>query len=468
MASQLAATAHASVSSAFASGATLDVGFRKRQLGLLAQGLKANADEVVAAVGRDLGRPKVEALQAELLGVLGEIQLVASKLDEWVKDEQVETPALAQPATSWVQRVPLGPVLIIAPWNFPINLALYPLIGAIAAGCTAVLKPSEVTPNCSRVIANIVRSSLDPKAYVCVEGGVAETTELLKLKWGLVFYTGNGEVARVVAAAAAKNLTPVVLELGGKSPVYVAEDADIPTSAKRIMAAKIINAGQMCVSPDHVFVHHSVKDAFVKECLAALSAFLGPDPRSSPHFGRIVNTRHFDRVVSLLDPKAHGGKVLSSSAPGKPTSVREERFIAPALIVDPKLDSRIMLHEEIFGPILPIVGVASLDEAARVITARGETPLAAYCFTASDAVVRSFLSKVRSGGVTVNDCVSHVANSSLPFGGCAESGCGAYHGKFSFDAFTHQRGVMQRPFQPDKKLYPPFAPAVEKMLRSMV
>lgn len=447
----------------FEAGTTLPLDFRRGQLARLAEGVRTRAADVETALTRDLGRPPLESVQTEVLSLLADLAFAESNLDQWTADETVQTPSSSGPAvTSKVVKQPRGPALIIAPWNFPVRLALAPLIGAIAAGAPAVVKPSEIAPASSSLVTGLVKSFLDPAAYVVVEGGAAETKALLDMPWSVVFYTGGTAVGREVYQSAAKNLASVVLELGGKSPVYVHSDADLVVAAKRVVAAKLINAGQMCVAPDYVLVHASVKDAFVKEVLSALDKFLGTDPRQSKSLGRLVNHHHFDRVVRLLSD-THRGTVVCG---GLDKFAREEKYAAPTVVLEPHLGSKLM-REEIFAPLLPVISVQSLAHAIGVINAR-EHSLASYVFTADETVVTKFVRETLSGGTCWNDCVAHLANPHLPFGGVGGSGLGAYHGRASFDAFTHRRALLAKPFTPDNKLYPPHSDKVLKMMRSMI
>jgi aldehyde dehydrogenase (NAD+) len=354
-----------------------------------------------------------------------------------------------------VIRDPLGVVLIIAPWNYPVGLLLAPLVGAIAAGNCVVLKPSEVTAHTSAVLARWVPEYLDPRAIALVEGGVEETTELLSQRFDHVFYTGNGQVGRIVMEAAAKNLTPVTLELGGKSPCIVHEDANLETAARRIAWGKFVNAGQTCIAPDYVLVHESQEEALVEALERSVRDFYGDDPKATPDYARIVNHRHHERLSTLMkDGKpAFGGKLDA-----------EQRYVAPTALRDVSPDSRIM-QEEIFGPILPILSVKSIDEAIDFVNER-EKPLALYLFTSSSAIEDEVLARTSSGGACVNGTLLHIMDPKMPFGGVGPSGTGAYHGRHTFETFSHRKSVLTRGTRFDPKImYPPYGERLTKLMQ---
>jgi aldehyde dehydrogenase (NAD+) len=349
-------------------------------------------------------------------------------------------------------------VLIIAPWNYPFQTAVLPLVGALGAGNCVVLKPSEVAPHTSAVIAKWIPKYLDTDTVQVVEGGVPETTELLRQKWDHIFYTGNGTVGRIVMEAASKHLTPVTLELGGKSPTIVDETADLDGAAKRIVYGKFFNAGQTCVAPDYVLVDERVHDALLNRMVSAVREFYGDDPKQSPDFARIINDRHHARLARLLDGAdvATGGETDAS-----------ERYIAPTILKNVKEDDEVM-KEEIFGPILPVISVPSVRAAVAFIN-RQPKPLALYCFSTNKEAQEAVIEGTSAGGTTINHVWLHVGVPTLPFGGVGESGMGAYHGRHSFEAFSHQRGVLRKSTLKDPPLmFPPYAPWKQRLLKRIL
>ncbi len=375
-----------------------------------------------------------------------------------MRPDRVHTPVVAQPGSSKIHKDPLGVVLVIAPWNYPFQLAMAPIVGAIAAGNCALVKPSEVAPAVSAMLAKLLPEYLDPDAIAVVEGGVDETTELLRCRFDHIFYTGNGRVGRIVMRAAAEHLTPVTLELGGKSPTIVDRDVDLTVAARRIAWAKFTNAGQTCVAPDYVLVERPAYDAFVAEMVATVRAFYGDNAQLSEDFGRIINTRHHDRLVALLEGStiAVGGQ-----------HDREDRFLAPTVLTDVALDSPVMT-DEIFGPILPILPVDDIEAAIALINARPK-PLALYLFSNDASVQRKILERTSSGSAVINHALMQMTVPGLPFGGVGNSGMGAYHGKHSFDCFTHNKAVLRKPTALDPTfMYPPYSPRTIKLLKALL
>jgi aldehyde dehydrogenase (NAD+) len=428
----------------FESGRTRPLAWRREQLVRLRALLREHGEELLAALRADLGKPAFEAWATDVASVRIEASLALRNLRRWTRPERVGW--IPFPGRARVVREPLGVVLVIAPWNYPVQLLLSPLVGALAAGNCAVLKPSEVTAHTSALLARLLPSCLDPDAVAVVEGAVPETTALLAERFDHVFYTGNGRVGRVVMEAAAKHLTPVTLELGGKSPCIVHADADLRVAARRIAWGKFLNAGQTCIAPDYVLVDREREAELVAELGAAIRDFYGEDPRSSPDYARIASERHHRRLVGLL---ASGEVAIGGSFDAG------ERYLAPTVLRRVALDSPAM-QEEIFGPILPVLAVASLDEAIAIVR-RGEKPLALYLFTRDRAVEERVLAETSSGGACVNGTILHVANPALPFGGVGESGMGAYHGRHSFETMSHRRAVLARGTRFDPKLlYPPY------------
>jgi aldehyde dehydrogenase (NAD+) len=370
----------------------------------------------------------------------------------------VRLPLAQRPGRGRVVREPLGVVLVIAPWNYPVHLALLPVIGAIAAGNCVVVKPSEVSAHTSATLARLVPEYLDPDCIAVVEGGVRETTALLERRFDHIFYTGNGNVGRVVMGAAAKHLTPVTLELGGKSPVIVADDADLDVAARRIAWGKFLNAGQTCVAPDYALVARSVKDELIDELARSVTEFYGTDPKGSPDYARIVNDRHFHRLDALLGDGAH--------AVGGDTDP-EQRYIAPTVLDHVAVDAPVM-EDEIFGPLLPVLPVDDVDEAIGFVNERPH-PLALYLFSRSNAVRDRVVASTTSGGVGVNATVLQTAVPPLPFGGVGASGTGAYHGRAGFETFSHRKAVLAKSTRVDPRLaYPPYSRRKERWLRRLL
>ena len=442
----------------FDSGATKALRWRFSQLDALEHLLMEREGDILEALEKDLGKPETEALLSEVRMIVGEVRLTRKKLRSWMKPERVRTPLVAMPGRSYIYREPLGLVLIIAPWNYPFQTAVLPLVGALSAGNCAVLKPSEVAPHTSAVIAKWIPKYLDAEAVQVVEGGVPETTALLRQKWDHIFYTGNGTVGRIVMEAASKHLTPVTLELGGKSPTIVDETADLDSAAKRIVYGKFFNAGQTCVAPDYVLVDERVHDALLNRMVSAVREFYGDDPKQSPDFARIINERHHARLARLLDGAdvATGGETDAS-----------ERYIAPTILKNVKEDDEVM-KEEIFGPILPVISVPSVHAAIAFIN-RQPKPLALYCFSTNREAQEAVIQGTSAGGTTINHVWLHVGVPTLPFGGVGESGMGAYHGRHSFETFSHQRGVLEKSTLKDPPLmFPPYAPWKQRWLKRIL
>ena len=439
-------------------GLTRPLAWRKHQLEQMVKMLEENEAAFLGALATDLGKPSVEGFITDIAFVTSEVKLMIKKLKKWNKPERVRTPLVAMPARSRLIPEPLGVVLVIAPWNYPIQLLLVPAAGAIAAGNAVVMKPSEVSAATSALLGELVPKYMDPSAVAIVEGGIPETTDLLEQRFDHIFYTGNGTVGRVVMTAAVKNLTPVTLELGGKSPVIVDSSANLKVSAHRIAWGKWLNAGQTCVAPDYVLVDEKVRDAFVEELGKAIGEFYGENPQASESYARIVSPRHFDRLKGLLrgTTPAIGG-----------VSDEGTRYISPTVLVDVDLESQVM-NEEIFGPILPVISVSSTDDAISYVNAHAH-PLALYVFAENKKVVREVLSRTTAGGVTVNGTILHLTNPNLPFGGIGESGMGGYHGRAGVRIFQHMKPVLTRGTKLDPSLtYPPYTARKEKIFRKVL
>ena len=431
----------------FESGATKSLAWRLSQLEALEHFFMEREQDILEALRQDLGKPATEAFLSEIGVGLAELRYTRKKLSSWMRPERVRTSTAAVPGRSYIYKEPLGVTLIIGAWNYPMQLVAIPAIGALAAGNCVVLKPSEVAPNVAALMSHWIPKYLDPQAVQVVEGGVPETTSLLRQRWDHIFYTGNGTVGRIVMEAAAKHLTPVTLELGGKSPCIVDESTDLDLTAKRIVYGKFFNAGQTCVAPDYVLVHERVHDALVNRMSAAIREFYGDDPKVSPDFARIVNERHHARLTRLLrdaDIVTGGESDLNA------------RYIAPTILKGVRTDDAVM-QEEIFGPILPVISVPSVDAAIAFVNDRPK-PLALYVFARDTGVQERVIAGTSAGGTTVNHVFLHYAVHELPFGGVGESGMGAYHGRRSFDTFTHRRAVLKKPLFPDPPLlFPPYS-----------
>ncbi|MEO1656272.1 MAG: aldehyde dehydrogenase family protein [Pseudomonadota bacterium] len=439
----------------FKSGKTRSLDWRREQLLALKAGVAAHEADIVEALRKDLGKPKMEATMAEVDYLTKEAGMAVKHLHKWVKPKRVGSPLTTLPASSRIQPEPLGVTLIIGAWNYPIQEVFGPLIGAIAAGNCAVLKPSEGAPNASEVLRQIVEEFLDPDAFATVLGAVEETTALLEQRFDKIFFTGGSAIGRIVMTAAAKHLTPVTLELGGKSPSIVAADADLEVTARRIVWAAFLNSGQLCVRPDYCLVEESVYEKFLGLLKSTAEAFYGEDMKASPDYARIVHERHFDRLAKKLE----GGNVVVGGE-----TDRENLYIAPTILRDVTPDSPSM-QEEIFGPILPVIKVANMDEAIAFINER-DKPLAVYAFTGSNATGERFVNETSSGTIMVNDAVLFQLNHNLPFGGVGESGTGSFHGKHMFDTFSHMKAVMKRGFFADAPLrYPPYTEKALEMTR---
>lgn len=447
--------------SAYESGKTRPLKERRRQLDGLLRFLKEREREIEEALRADLGRPSIEVYPTEIAFVAGEVSLSKKKLKSWTKPARVSTALVAQPGRSWIYHEPLGVVLVIGPWNYPVQLILGPLTGAIAAGNCAVIKPSEVAPATSDLLARRLPAYVSPEIVRVVEGGVAETSELLAQRFDYIFYTGNCTVGRIVMEAAAKNLTPVTLELGGKSPCIVDQFADLVVAARRILWGKFFNAGQTCVAPDYVLVHEAVEDELIAQMQQTLGDFFGEDPRKSPDFGRIVNARHHRRLMKLLPGS---GQPVTGGGGGENEN---ERYLAPTILRDVPPDSPVMA-DEIFGPILPVLKVKDIGQAIAFVNQRPK-PLALYLFSRDQRLQERVLEQTSSGGVTINHTLLHVAIPSLPFGGVGASGLGAYHGRASFETFSHRKSVLKKPTWFDPWFfYPPYNDSKRKWMRRLI
>ena len=431
----------------FLSGATRPEGWRKAQLEALKRLFIENHDELCSALWKDLRRNVTDADLMDVAYNVKEAEFALQHLETWMKPESMNTPLIMEPGHVHVRHDPLGVTLIISAWNEPFMLLFAPLAAAFAGGNTAVLKPSEMAVACSTAAARLVPKYFDPRAVAVVEGPIPETTALLAQKWDFIFFTGSPQVGKIVHQAAAKNLTPCVLELGGKNPTIVHSSANLEVAANRIAYGRYMNSGHICTAPDHVLVWPEVKDEFVGQLANTIRKFYGDEPKLSPDYGRIINSRTFDRLVGLLSSEKAvvGGQTDAA-----------ERYIAPTVLVDVSPDSPIM-QEEVFGPILPVLEITSVDAVIGWVNSRPR-PLGLYLFAEDLSVAERILDATESGDAVINDCTIHPLVPELPFGGVGNSGMGKYHGKWGFEAFTNARGVLYHSAKIDPGVrYPPYA-----------
>jgi aldehyde dehydrogenase (NAD+) len=429
----------------FLSGQTRFASWRRSQLEALKALFQENHDELCDALWKDLRRNVVDADLMDIAYNVNEVDYALKHLAEWMKP--VPTPLILEPGHVRVRHDPLGVTLIIGAWNEPFMLLFGPLVASLAGGNVAVLKPSEIAAACSAAAAKLVPKYFDPRAVAVVEGAVPETTALLNEKWDLIFFTGSPTVGKIVHQAAAKSLTPCVLELGGKNPTIVHATANLKAAAHRIAYGRYANAGQICTAPDHVLVWPEVKDAFVRQLVQTIHDFYGDDPKLSPDYGRIVNRRNFDRLVGLMG----SGRIVA----GGQTDAAD-LYIAPTVLVDVPPDSPVM-REEVFGPLLPVLEVDSVEAVVRWVNSRPR-PLGLYVFAEDIGVAERILDATESGDAAINDCTIHPMIPELPFGGVGNSGMGKYHGRCGFEAFTNARGVLYHSSRIDPGVrYPPYS-----------
>jgi len=430
----------------FKKGFTLDLKSRKERLQKLLEATNRFQEEIAEALLNDLGKSYEEALLTEIREVKKEISYTLKHVSKWAKIKKVSTPLTLFGSKSFIQPEPFGKILIISPWNYPFNLSIMPLIAAIASGNTGVIKPSELAPNTSSVIFKMISETFMEDEIAVIQGAVKETTELLDKKFEYIFFTGGENVGKIIMGSAAKHLTPLTLELGGKSPVIVCKDADIKTAAKRIAWAKFTNAGQTCVAPDYVLIDQSVKNEFYNHIKENILSFYGNDPKKSSFYGRIINERHFKRLRELLKNQKSITMVETDE---------DKRFISPVVLDEPEAESPVM-KEEIFGPVLPVLSFNEISEAIDFITIRPK-PLALYAFTEDKSISQMIMEKTSSGGVCINDALVHLSSHNLPFGGVGTSGMGSYHGEFGFRTFSHYKAIVSTTTKFDLPLrYPPF------------
>ena len=411
----------------------LNISTRKEALIKLMNVIIKRENEIIQALYEDFKKPKFEAIATETSYTISELKDTIKNIERWAKIKNVTPSILNFPSTDYIVKEPYGKVLIIAPWNYPFQLAMCPLIAAVAAGNQVVLKPSELTPKTSAIILKIVEESFQHQHVKVVEGGAEVSQKLLAQRWDYIFFTGSVAVGKIVAKAAAEHLTPVTLELGGKNPCIIDETANLKLAAKRIVWGKFLNAGQTCIAPDYILIKEEMKNHFVDFIKNEITKAYGENPKDSPDFARIVNEKNWHRLMSMIEPE----KVIL----GGETDV-EDCYIAPTLIEENNLDSAIM-QEEIFGPLLPIITYKEEKEISKIIS-KYEKPLALYVFSDDKKFARNTILKYSFGGGCVNDTIIHFSNKRLPFGGVGHSGIGAYHGQLSFDTFSHHKGIVKK------------------------
>lgn len=440
----------------FKSGRTRSIDWRKQQLHALERLMVDNELAVAAALEQDLGRKPFEAWLADVASTVGEAKTAAKSVGKWARRKHRMLEMSQLPGRGWIEYEPYGTVLIIGAWNFPFALTLGPAVGAIAAGNTVVLKPSEVAPASSALMAELVPKYLDNDAIAVIEGDGAVSQELIEQGFDHLLFTGGTEIGRKVYETAASHLTPVTLELGGKSPVIVSADADIDVAAKRIAWTKLINSGQICIAPDYVLADAKIRDELVDKIKDAVTKFESEDPSGK----RIVNQRHFDRLTASL-AATKGDVVIGGGSDSSTMSIQ------PTVVVDPD-PAEPLMTDEIFGPILPVVTVQSIDDAITFVNSRPK-PLAAYLFTKTKSIRERVVKEVSAGGMVINHLLFHFATHKLPFGGVGPSGMGAYHGKFGFEEFSHKKTVMTKPTRPDVGafIYPPYTEKAWKLARRL-
>ncbi len=436
----------------FKTGATLDVSQRRWALDRLNQAIHEHEDEIDAALKSDLNKSSFESYMCEVGMVFSELSYIRKHFSKWAKEIRVPTPMAQFPSRSYRHPEPYGVVLVMAPWNYPLMLTLEPVIGAISAGNCVVIKPSAYSPATTAVISKIISEIYDPRYVTVVEGGRSENQALLDEPFDYIFFTGGPEVGREVMEKAAVHLTPVTLELGGKSPCIVDETANLKVAAKRIAFGKFLNSGQTCVAPDYLLVHQSVKDQLIAELEKNIESFYGPNPLTCPDYVKIINTKHYDRILHLIS----GEHVIFGWQ-------AQNGRIAPTLLDDVAEDSPVM-QEEIFGPVLPILTYSDLEEAIQFVSSRPK-PLSLYLFTTDRSAEKKVLSQLSYGGGCVNDTIIHMSTCHLPFGGIGNSGMGSYHGKASFDTFTHYKSILKKANWLDLRVR--YQPYTEKHLRTL-
>ena len=416
--------------------------------------------DIIDALKKDLGKPEVETEMTEIYQIIGEIKYAKKHLHKWMQSKKVSTPLSMLGATSYIKYQAKGVSLIISPWNFPFNLTFGPLVSAIAAGCTAIIKPSEMTPNCSAVMKKIVVDIFTEDEVALIEGEVETSTALLELPFNHIFFTGSPVVGKIVMKAAAAHLTSVTLELGGKSPTVVDKSANIRNATKKIIWGKLMNTGQICVSPDYVLVDEAIKDQFINACNYWIKRFYGDEPEYSESYGRIVTSKHFNRLKHHIEDAKSKGATIESG--GKMNA--DQKYISPTVISDLK-DDMTLLEGEIFGPILPVITYSSIEEVVKYIN-KNERPLALYIYSKTKRNITTILNNTSSGGVCINNNIIHYANHNLPFGGINNSGIGKSHGYAGFKSFSYERAIVKQHTKGIAELlFPPYTDFKEKLAR---
>ncbi|HPA36717.1 MAG TPA: aldehyde dehydrogenase [Chitinophagales bacterium] len=442
----------------FNTGKTKDIEFRIEQLKKLRQVISDNQQEIMDALKKDLNKSPMEAYGTEVGFLLADIKHTLKTIRSLAKPRKVKTPLFHQLGSSWIQPEPYGVTYVVAPWNYPFQLAIAPAIGALAAGNTCIIRPSRMSENTARVMEKLINSNFDESYLKVVLSDIRQSNELLEQKFDYIFFTGSPDVGRQIYAAASKHLTPVTLELGGKSPCFVDETFNTNWGIKRIVWGKFTNTGQTCVAPDYVLVDKKVKQKFVDLFIKTTKEFFGEDPQKSPDLGRIINEKHFLRLTKLLEK----GNILM----GGKTDIND-LYIAPTLIDGVTADDPVM-QGEIFGPILPIIEYEKLDDAIRFVNSRNK-PLALYIFSEDKMYQERILKETSSGNASINECLMHVGQFELPFGGVGESGMGAYHGDVSFETFSHMKGILKKSTLSDfKQRFPPYTESGTKLIRKLI
>ncbi len=443
---------------AFAQGHTLPKHEREKALRAFMASVIKHEPQIIEALHDDMRRSSMEAYLSEVGYVTGEIRTALKSLGRWMRPKKMFGPLAAAPSRSMLVSQPLGLTLIVGPWNYPVQLALAPVVGAVAAGNVCVVKPSELAPASSAVVKAIIDEAFDPTWVAAVEGGIETSQALLGHRWDHIFFTGGTAVGRIYAKAGAEHLSRVTLELGGKSPTIVTDSADLDVAAKRIAWGKWFNTGQTCIAPDYVLAHSSIRKQLVDKIAAAATAFYGEDPQKSDDYGRIINDRHFERIAGLIDADkvAFGGQTDAA-----------DRYIAPTVMTDVSLKDAVM-QEEIFGPLLPVLEYTAMNEVLATV-AENPNPLALYLFTTNPADEKLVLDRISFGGGCINNTLLHFSDHKLPFGGVGTSGLGAYHGHHSFEAFSHRKGILKTAnFLDPSVKYPPYDDNKRRMLRKLV
>jgi aldehyde dehydrogenase (NAD+) len=440
----------------FNSNATKPISFRIAQLKKLEVLIKSNEELLNEALRKDYGKGKFETFLTEFYVVYNEIKVAVKNLEEWSSIKPIETNLLNAPAKCYIMPEPLGVSLVIGPWNYPYQLTLGPVVAALAAGCTVILKPSELTINSSRLVSKLINENFDSEYFTAVEGAIPETTALLEQKFDVIFFTGSVSVGKIVYQAAAKHLTPVILELGGKSPTIFMQDSNLDITVKRMLWAKFLNSGQTCIAPDYVYVHKSIEEKFLNKVSEVMLSF--DYKLENDNYVNIVNERNTSRIAALIDKQ----KVFIGG-----NYDIEERFIEPTILTNVTWADKVM-QEEIFGPVLPILTFDNLDEVIVEIKQRPK-PLALYLFTQDENIKNKVINEVSFGGGSINEAVMHITNGELPFGGVGDSGIGNYHGEAGFRAFSHYKSILDKEVTPDTDVkYSPYTDEKLQMLKQVV